>query len=85
MNRQLTALLAGVVAIGLTAPAWSESDSQNRGTEQGSAQSAKPKNQDESQRQQYVEDAKDGRGAGTDWSGRKDQPTDNSQSKLERH
>jgi len=86
MSRVLTAILAGVVATGLATPAWSANDSaQTAGREQGSVQSTQPKNDDESRRQQYVEDAKDGRGAGTDWSGRKDQPADKSQSKLERH
>jgi hypothetical protein len=86
MRRVLTAILIGELAAGLTAPAWSADDSaQKPGAEQRNAQSTQPKNEDESQRHQYVEDAKDGRGAGTDWSGRKDEATDKSQSKLERH
>jgi len=85
-NKVLTAILAGVVATGFTAGARGGDDNtQKSGNEQGSAQSTQPKKDDEPQRQQYVEDAKDGRGAGTDWSGRKDGDADKSQGKLKRH
>ena len=85
MKKALTAIAAALVGTSLTASVWSaepQRDSDQR-VRTGGAQSAPSKKEDEVQRQQYVEQAKDGRGAGSDWSGRKDGEGEKSQGKLE--
>jgi hypothetical protein len=80
------AIFAAAIATVLTSPAWgTESRNEPTPTPGAQAQTATPKKDDGSQRKQYVEQAKDGRGAGTDWSGRKDGKEDKSEGKLERH
>jgi broad specificity polyphosphatase/5'/3'-nucleotidase SurE len=84
--KAFNAIVAALVVVSALS-AWSaelhNDNAPKVGTEQAQ-QSVQPAKNSDSEREQYVESAKDGRGTGTDWSGRKDQDTDKSESKLER-
>ena len=85
MKKVLSAIAVALVGTSLTNAVWSaesQGNSEQR-AQTGGAQSTPSKKEDEAERQQYVEQAKDGRGAGTDWSGRKDSEGEKSQGKLE--